>query len=471
MRKILNLWSLCFNLLGELRPAFSRLRTWHWFLVAVIGMTVRWGDRLGGVSAIMRKCWLETSCYRKLLHFFHSSGINVDLLQRLWTSAVMRLFPCLLVNGRVVIVGDGIKNSKEGKRMPGVKLLHQESTNNHKPEWIMGHMCQSVGMLVMGLERLFCVPLATEIHDGIVTSNRDKRTLQDKLMALIKSLKITCPWYLVADAWYGCKSVVNGLPKECHLVTRLKMNAVGWLPANPARVRSRGRPRLYGEKVVIRSLFEKEQMQTAKLDFPGKRDFEVSWICMDLLWRPVGRTVRFVLSKYPDGKKGILMSTDLGLKPEEIIQLYVSRFQIEVAFGEQVNLIGAYCYRFWMMDMDKIRRGTLQTYLHMKTKMFRRNVHRKMGAYRLFTQIGMVSQGLCQYVSLKNPSEVTRCFRSWFRTMPTDRSPSEKVAAKALENSLFEFFTSIDLKSAFAKFIWKNLAPDRMPDEALALTG
>jgi hypothetical protein len=31
------------------------------------------------------------------------------------------------INGRLVLVGDGIKAPKRGKKMPAVKLLHQQS--------------------------------------------------------------------------------------------------------------------------------------------------------------------------------------------------------------------------------------------------------------------------------------------------------------------------------------------------------
>ena len=36
-------------------------------------------------------------------------------------------------------VGDGIKVGKEGRKMLGVKRLHQESEDVSKPEWIRGH--------------------------------------------------------------------------------------------------------------------------------------------------------------------------------------------------------------------------------------------------------------------------------------------------------------------------------------------
>jgi hypothetical protein len=39
-----------------------------------------------------------------------------------------------MVGQRLVCLADGIKAPKEGKRMPGVKLLHQESQNEHSQQ-------------------------------------------------------------------------------------------------------------------------------------------------------------------------------------------------------------------------------------------------------------------------------------------------------------------------------------------------
>lgn len=47
-----------------------------------------------------------------------------------------------------VLAGDGVKQYKEGCRMPGVKKLFQESENPAKPEYIHGHMFGSLGILV-----------------------------------------------------------------------------------------------------------------------------------------------------------------------------------------------------------------------------------------------------------------------------------------------------------------------------------
>src|ERR1035438_8694123 len=89
----LSLWGIWWNAILLLRPAFSRLRTFMWFVTAVAGLTVR--VELLGVTSIVRALNLRTGLYTKLLDHFHSSGVKLDRLSALWAQAVLQLFPGL----------------------------------------------------------------------------------------------------------------------------------------------------------------------------------------------------------------------------------------------------------------------------------------------------------------------------------------------------------------------------------------
>src|SRR6202162_1639957 len=119
----LSLWGLWWNAILLLRPAFSRLRTFLWFATIVAGLTVR--VELLGVTSIVRALNLRPGLYTKLLKNFHSSALKLDRLSALWAQAALRLFPSpLRVNGRLVLVGGGIKIDKRGREMPARKLVH-----------------------------------------------------------------------------------------------------------------------------------------------------------------------------------------------------------------------------------------------------------------------------------------------------------------------------------------------------------
>jgi len=183
------LWVLWWNALQTVRPAFTRLRTFLWFATVVAGFAVR-TEHLG-VTSIVRALQLRPKCYDALLDNVHSSAVRLDELSALWTRAVLRLFPNpLRVNGRRVLVGDGIKAPKRGKKMPGVKLLHQQSECNNKADYIMGHSLQAVGVLVRVANSVLAVPLAIRIHEGLVWSNRDRRTLLDKMLTLLNIVAV-----------------------------------------------------------------------------------------------------------------------------------------------------------------------------------------------------------------------------------------------------------------------------------------
>ena len=235
----LSLWGSWWIAIQLLRPAFSRLSTFMWFATIVAGITVR-ADTLG-VTSIVRALNLRPKLYHRLLAHFHSTGVKLDRLAALWAQVVLGLFPSpVRVNGRLVLVGDGIKIAKRGKKMPAVKLLHQQSESNTKPEYIMGHSLQAVSLLVHAAQSFFAVPLAARIHEGLVWSNRDKRTLLDKMLGLLGILAIGTPFYFVADAYYAAGKVVRGLLDQGHhLVTRVKSNALPIFPSNQPKARGR----------------------------------------------------------------------------------------------------------------------------------------------------------------------------------------------------------------------------------------
>ncbi len=451
----LSLWGIWWNAILLLRPAFSRLRTFMWFATIVAGMTVR--TELLGVTSIVRALNLRPGLYTKLLDHFHSSGIKLDQLSALWTQIVLQLFPGLVwVNGRLVLVGDGIKAPKRGKKMPAVKLLHQQSESNTKPEYIMGHSMQAVGLLVHAAKSVFSVPLAVRIHEGLVWSNRDKRTLLDKMLGLLDILAIKAPFYFVADAYYAAGKMVSGLlEQDNHLVTRVKSNAVACAPAPRKKGRkTRGRPKTYGKKIKLKSLLaDVKSMQQVASPVYGEDNVTLRFRVCDLLWRPAARLVRFVVVMHPTRGSCILMCTDTSLSAVDIIRLYGLRIKIECSFKQAVRQIGAFAYHFWMREMTPLRYHNGNQYLHRKTADYRDRVKRKMRAYHAFIQGGVVAQGLLQYLAVAAPQLVWDSFGSWLRTIRPGIPPSEFVVAKALRQALPEFLTAPAKSDSLTKFI------------------
>jgi len=180
----MELWLEWWKQVRQLRPAFRRTRTFLWFSLALAALCVR-SERIG-VTSLVRALGLKGCCYDRLLDCFHSSAIDLEALTRLWVRLVLvTLKPFLYTVGdRLVLLADGIKVAKTGRKMPAVKTLHQESDDNTKRQFITGHSCQALALVVHTARHCLAVPLACRIHDGLKMSSHDHGSMFDKLIVL-----------------------------------------------------------------------------------------------------------------------------------------------------------------------------------------------------------------------------------------------------------------------------------------------
>src|SRR5262249_34981696 len=87
-------------------------------------------------------------------------------------------------------------------------------------------------------------------------------------------------------------------------------------------------------------------------------------------------------------------------------------------------------------------------------------IKRKMHAYHVFIQAGVVCQGLLQYLAVAMPSLVWSSFGSWLRTIRPGIPPSELVVANALRQCLPDFLLNSAKTEIFATFITERQDPE-----------
>ena len=438
------------DVLMDFRPCFSRKATFDWFCVIAVGLLAR-TDSLG-VTSIIRGLLLSAD-YMGLIGFFRSSAWALETLIAKWCSLVQQHAPIVKYGGAAVIVGDGVKQSKEGRRMPGVKRLHQESGNSAKADYIWGHLFGGVGVLAERAGKSFCIPLALMLQDGVKAifgwekpEQRQSSHVTEmikmahkvascfgKAILLLDRAFLSVPALLMLDE---CNS--SGL--IMHIVTKAKSNCTAYHfpPEKPPG--KRGAPRKKGKSVKLFSLFSaaKGEFLSAEVALYGKAE-SIRYYCVDLLWgQKLYKPLRFVLVEY-NRIQAALVSTDLSLDALDIVRLYGRRFSIEVMFREMKQVVAAFAYRFWSKAMPKLDRFKKKTDPDPIEQVTEKNAQNRIRlavkAIEGFAFCAAVATGLLQMISLRfsGTDELAN-----LRYLRTYRNPvvSEATVADLLRNSL-----------------------------------
>ena len=125
-----------------------------------------------GITSIVRELNLMESAYMSLLHFFRSEAWTIGGFTEAWVDFIKNTAVLVKESGRNILIGDGVKQPKEGRKMPGVKSMRQDSDNSSKKEYIHGHLFGSIGVLAGNETKQYCILLSARLHDGIAAIQR-----------------------------------------------------------------------------------------------------------------------------------------------------------------------------------------------------------------------------------------------------------------------------------------------------------
>jgi len=107
------------QILSELRPVFSWQAAFEWFVLLMWGVLLC--SQASAVTSYLNAVGLSEYYYHQALHWFNSQAWSVMKLSQTWAKWLMRHPNVHWLRGKPVYIGDGIKVSKEGRKMPAVK--------------------------------------------------------------------------------------------------------------------------------------------------------------------------------------------------------------------------------------------------------------------------------------------------------------------------------------------------------------
>jgi hypothetical protein len=431
LNKILLQFQICFN----------RKAIWKNFVVLVIGFMLRTNHR--GVTSTLSSLRLEPKQYHALLHFYRSTGYETTRLYDEWINIARKEATLIRMAGYFILLGDHIKIPKEGRRMPDIQVIRQESENSGKGEYIEGHTYAQISALITNGDTNRSLPLMTEQQKSpprkngtkepdrdtltgaqdspSLTGAQDSPSLVTQMVNLAaktvqsfetaeKAITVLDAYFSKASAFFAADKAVDGQGnRKLEIITRGRDDSVGYADPLPRPKGKRGAPQKYGERIALWSLFTKDSRFTETVLTLYGKSTKVRYKCLDLIWKPLQdqRKVRFVLVDTDRGRM-ILMSSDLTLGPEEIISIYCLRFKIETSFDEQKNDMGIFSYRFWTRALPKRKRWAKNGQVPSIPPSARVNDAKR--AIDSFVCLGTIASGICTIIAFSHNRQIWKRF-------------------------------------------------------------
>jgi len=262
----------------------------------------------------------------------------------------------LQVHGAYLAVVDTFLVAKNGRRMPGVQTWKDHSGNADRGERLRGHHWAILGLLAFSplWSHYVCFPLLMQLISGQLNPCQfmvdpagvvTLATFWDGVLPLVwrlHSLLNQAPLRVVADAYFGKAPFIQPLVQAgIHVVTRLRYDAVGWDEPSPDQRADAQR----GRKWKLATLLDHLPAELVTVHLYGQL-VTVKAVWREVWLRDLDRKVKVVVV---EGLKKpiILVSTDLALTMAQVIEIYGTRFTIEIAIRdlkEHFGLADYQCY-------------------------------------------------------------------------------------------------------------------------------
>lgn len=329
--------------LDAFRDLFTAPQFYH-FLVFV------WGVMLSSTGATLTKLNAGVGADRhvgSLARFLSESPWSVELLSERLLRLVIRT--CGLRGERLVIALDDTDSPHpSAKKIFGMSRHFDADASKDAVVTRLGHCWLTMSLLVKtpaGQWLGFCFRAWLYIREkdcpkGVPEKDIPDWLYRDKLKLAAEAMHDFC-WppgmrrLVVADAFFAKAGMAN---QEFDLLSRLIAKNI-FFEFPPPRTGKRGRPAMYGRKWTLKEWVAQATFAPCTISRYGKTESAMIAMVMGLRqgWR---RPARIIAIREEDGHITFLVTTDLTLSPEEMVELYAARFQIELGYRELKTDLG-----------------------------------------------------------------------------------------------------------------------------------
>jgi len=352
------------DLLAPLQEQFSNTKQGQkrkiWFAYTLLAVVVPFTSAITSnlLRALQTLFGLEIQSQR----FYAFMGSTTLPWKALWRT-MWRLISEPATEERIIVALDDSINPKSGQKIFCCGHFHDHAANGNQGSYPWSQCILAIGLLKKVKSRWVCLPLdfrfymmKKDIKAKSINAQRKGHLVpfETKMEQAAKILKeiheyFQQPVLVVADSWFGNDGLwsllARGLAGHFHLLSRMRTNITlyDFAPVlAEGEKRKAGRSRKYGDRLgsvddCAARWREKAQVYTAFLY--GKQR-EVLAHSQTVMLKTMKCPVHIVWV-YRKTRYVALMTTDLTLSVEQIIEYYGARWKIEAGFKEIKQEIGS----------------------------------------------------------------------------------------------------------------------------------
>ena len=351
------------SLIQTFAPHFSNC-IWQHAQVLLIGAILVPGRRT--VTAVLRIMGLSDERHFQTYHrVLNRAAWSSWALSRTLLLLVVQTF----VPGGPIICGlDDTIERRRGAKIKAKGIYRDPVRSSH------GHFVKASGLRWLSLmllapipwaNRTWALPFLTCLAPSerfYKEKARSHKKLTDWGRQMVMQLRRWLPerqLVIVADSSFAVilwLFELSQLPGQICLIVRFRMDAALYEPAPPRGPHQRGAPRKKGQRLpTLEHVAQNRKTKWQRVAIPdwygqGRRIVEI--VSNTAIWYHSGQPplpIRWVVIRDPKGKfkTQALLSTDLNLKPVQIIKWFVLRWQLEVTYHEAREHLGVETQRQW----------------------------------------------------------------------------------------------------------------------------
>lgn len=291
---------------------------------------------------------IDTKHHSTFHRFFASARWSLD-------EVGLTIFELILPwrdEGVIFLALDDTLARKRGLKVFGVGMHHDPAISTRKVSLVnWGHNWVVLGVIAkfpFCPKRCFCLPVLFRLYLNKKAAAKHRRVYRTRPELAVELLRLLCKRYehrrfhLLGDSAYGGQSVLNHLPPNCDLTSRLLQDARLY-EAPPARKGRRpGRPRKRGRRLPTPRQMLQGRARRLTLDIYGRKEHARVADTVARVHAAPDRPLRVVAVEPLAGgrRPEAFYSTCHDASAEEVLTGYAMRWSEEVTFHDAKQFLG-----------------------------------------------------------------------------------------------------------------------------------